>query len=239
MHVAELWRFPVKSMRGERLETARLTEDGVVGDRIVHIRGRRTVLTARTRPRLLGLTAATGPDGEPLVNNRPWDDPLIAAAIREAAGPDAEAVRYTGPERFDVLPLLVATDGAVSELGHDGRRLRPNVVIGGVPGLAERDWPGKALRIGRNGAVIIGVESLRGRCVMTTIDPDTGEQNLDVLRKINREFDGQVALNCWVVSGGELSVGDPVELIELELTPPRRGGWVTGVPYEPATRVIT
>jgi uncharacterized protein YcbX len=231
MHVAELWRFPVKSMRGERLDTARITEDGVVGDRIVHIRGRHNVLTARTRYRLLGLTATTGPDGEPLVDNRTWDHPLTLAAIKQAAGPDAEPVRYTGPERFDVLPLLVATDGAIAELGHDGRRLRPNVVIGGVPGLAERDWPGKALRIGE---VIIGVESLRGRCVMTTIDPDTGEQNLDVLRRINREFDGRVALNCWVVSGGQLTIGDPVEVVEMELTQPRRGGWVTGAPYEPA-----
>jgi uncharacterized protein YcbX len=232
MRVAELWRFPVKSMRGERLQTARLTENGVDGDRIVHVRGRHNVLTARTRYRLLGLSATTGPDGEPLVDNRPWDHPLTLAAIKRAAGPDAEPVRYTGPERFDVLPLLVATDGAIAELGHDGRRLRPNVVIGDVPGLTERDWPGKALRIGE---VIIGVESLRGRCVMTTIDPDTGEQNLDVLRRINREFDGRVALNCWVVSGGRLTVGDPVEVIEMELTQPRRGGWVTGVPYSPAT----
>src|SRR2546421_11215766 len=148
MHVAELWRFPVKSMRGERLPTARLTEDGVEGDRIVHVRGRHNVLTARTRYKLLGLSATTGPDGEPLVDGRPWDHPRTVAAIKEAAGPDAEPVRYTGPERFDVLPLLVATDGAVEALGHDGRRLRPNVVIAGVPGLAERDWPGKALRSG-------------------------------------------------------------------------------------------
>jgi uncharacterized protein YcbX len=229
MHVAELWRFPVKSMRGERLETARLTGDGVEGDRIVHVRGRHNVLTARTRYKLLSLAATTGPDGEPQVDGRPWNDPVTRQAIKDAAGPDAEPVRYTGPERFDVLPLLVATDGAIAELGHDGRRLRPNLVIGGVPGLAERDWPGKALRIGE---VLIGVESLRGRCVMTTIDPDTGEQDLDVLRRINREFDGRVALNCWVVNGGQLNVGDAVEVVDVELTLPRRGGWVTGVPYQ-------
>src|SRR5258705_330578 len=80
-------------------------------------------------------------------------NPMAAAAIRAAAGEEAEAVRYTGPERFDVLPLLVATDGAIEALGYDQRRLRPNILIGGVPGLAERDWPGFALR---SGEVVIG-----------------------------------------------------------------------------------
>jgi hypothetical protein len=228
MRVAELWRFPVKSMRGERLDTAELTGDGVVGDRVVHVRGDRGVLTARTRYGLLRLAATTGPDGEPLVDGRPWDHPQTLAAIRAAPGPDARPVRYTGPERFDVLPLLVATDGAIQELGHDGRRLRPNLVIGDVPGLTERTWPGKALRIGE---VTIGIASLRGRCIVTTINPDTGEQNLNVLRRIHRDFDGRVALNSWVVTGGHLHVGDPVELIDLDAVPPPATGWITGAAY--------
>ena len=68
--------------------------------------------------------------------------------MREAAGQDAELVAYDGLERFDVLPLLVATDGAVTAFGRDVRRLRPNIVIGGVEGLAERGWAGAGLRIG-------------------------------------------------------------------------------------------
>ena len=71
-----------------------------------------------------------------------------AAAVRGAAGDAAVLVRDDGIERFDVLPLLVATDGAILALGVDGRRLRPNIVIGGVDGLAERTWPGRRLRIG-------------------------------------------------------------------------------------------
>jgi uncharacterized protein YcbX len=46
MRVAELWRFPVKSMRGEQLVAAELTEDGIRGDRVVQIHGQRGLLTA-------------------------------------------------------------------------------------------------------------------------------------------------------------------------------------------------
>ena len=228
MHVEELWRFPVKSMGGERLDSARLTTDGVDGDRRVHVRNGHGVLTARTRHGLLGLCAATAPDGEVLIDGTPWDDPKAADAVHAVAGPDAELVAYGGRERFDVLPLLVATDGGVAALGYDGRRLRPNIVVGGVPGLEERSWPGKVLRIG---AVVIGVESLRARCVTTIIDPDTGDLNPGVLRRINRVFDGRVALNCWVARGGEIRVGDPVEVAEEDVPKPERGGWIVGAPY--------
>jgi uncharacterized protein YcbX len=228
MRVAELWRFPIKSMRGERLETAALTTNGVAGDRLIHLRNVHGVMTARTRRRLLGLAATTTPDGQVLVNAHPWDDPLAAKLIHEAAGPDVEAVRYAGRERFDVLPLLVATDGGIAALGYDGRRLRPNIVIAGVDGLAERTWPGRALRIGD---ALIGVLKLRARCVVTTIDPDSGALNPDVLRRINREFDGRCALDCWVAEEGEISVGAPVTVVDVDLPQPERGGWIVGAPY--------
>lgn len=228
MHVTQLWRFPVKSLRGELIDTARLTANGVEGDRLVHVRQRDNVLTGRTRHGLLGLSAATAPDGRALVEGYPWDGPQAAEAVRAVAGPGAELVRFEGRERFDVLPLLVATDGGIDALGYDGRRLRPNIVVGGVPGLAERSWAGRALRIGE---ALIGMESLRTRCIVTTIDPDTGGQDLDVLRRIHREFDGKVALNCWVARGAVIRVGDPVEVVDEPLAKPERGGWIVGAPY--------
>jgi uncharacterized protein YcbX len=228
MHVKELWRFPVKSMRGEQLPTAVLTSNGVAGDRHLHVRGQHGVLTARTRYQILSLAATTGPDGEVLVNGTPWHDPKVALEVQEVAGPGTELVRYDGPERFDVMNLLVATDGAIAALGRDHRRLRPNIVLGGVPGLAERSWPGQALRIGE---VVIGILKLRARCVMTTLDPDTVEQDLSVLREINREYDGRFALDCWVATPGTINVGDPVELLDLDLPVPPRGGWIVGAPY--------
>lgn len=212
MHVAELWRYPVKSMAGERLEQAELRDDGIAGDRVVYVRGSAgQVLTSRTRPRLLGHRAVLGPDGQPLVDGRPWYDEAVAADVVVAAGPGATLARYDGISRFDVLPLLVATDGAIAALGYDGRRLRPNLVVGGADGLAERSWEGRRLRVG---SALVGVRDLRARCIMTTFDPDTLAQDTGVLRRISSEFGGRLALNCFVVRGGSIAVGDPVELAE-------------------------
>ena len=211
MHVAELWRYPVKSLAGERLERVEMRADGLVGDRLVQVydaRGR--VVTARTRPALLGHRGTLGPDGEPRVDGWPWASPEAAALIARAAGPEARLDRFAGEERFDVLPLLVATDGAIAALAVDGRRLRPNVVVGGVPGLAEREWPGRRLRIGET---LVAVVQLRDRCVMTTYDPDTQVQDPSVLRRIVREFGGAMALDCALETGGVVCVGDPVLLL--------------------------
>jgi hypothetical protein len=197
-------------MAGERLTHVQLDELGLHGDRNVLVQGPNgRVLTSRTHYKLLGLRGTLGADGQPLVSGYPWDSPEALALVRNAAGPGATLARYECPERFDILPLLVATDGALTAFGHDSRRLRPNIVVGGVDGLAERNWPGKCLRIDD---VVIGIRDLRARCVMTTYDPDTLEQNPRVLKEIVQKFDGELALNCFVIRGAELKVGDPVML---------------------------
>jgi hypothetical protein len=209
MHLTEIWRYPVKTMGGERLSRLRLGPLGVDGDRVVHVedaRGR--VVTSRTHPRFLAHEGKLGPDGDPLVDGRPWRDPEVAADVVAIAGKGAHLVRFDGPERFDVLPLLVVTDGAIAAFGHDRRRLRPNLVIGGVEGLAEREWPGGTLRIG---TVRIGVAQLRQRCIMTSFDPDTQVQDRSITRGIFERFGGTLALDCFVVEGGEVAAGDGVE----------------------------
>jgi uncharacterized protein YcbX len=211
VRVAEIWRFPVKSMAGERLVRAELTGLGVSGDRLVVVRdGNGRIVTARTRPLLLGHRGTLGPSGEPLVDGRPWDSTEVARDVRVAAGPGAHLERAEPADRFDVLPLLVATDGALAAFGHDSRRLRPNLVIADVPGLAEREWPGRKLRVGD---AIVGVAKLRQRCVMTTYDPETLEQDVSVLRHIQREFGGLLALDCFVERSAPISEGDPVAVL--------------------------
>ena len=215
MHLQEIWRYPVKSMAGERLEAATLGDDGIAGDRTIVVLGKHgRILSARSRPKLLGHRATLAPDGRALVDGRPWDSPEVARDVEAAAGAGARLVSLEGDlDRFDVLPLLVATDGAVAAFGHDRRRLRPNLVIGGVEGLAEREWEGREIRVGD--AAIVRLVSLRERCIMTTYDPDTLAQDLAVFETIRREFGGTLALNADVVRGGALAVGMPVVLEPL------------------------
>lgn len=198
-------------MAGERLPAAEIRSDGVDGDRLLQVRdpaGR--IYTARTRPKLLRHQAVRTPEGEILVDGQPWRSQAIEKAVEAAAGPGARLVEAEPEARFDILPLLVATDGMLNATGNEWRRFRPNLVIGGVDGLAERGWEGLQLRIG---PVLIGLYDLRGRCIVTTYDPDTGAQDLNVLRRIQREFGGVLGLNSYVIEPGRVTAGDKVELI--------------------------
>jgi MOSC domain-containing protein len=212
LHVAALWRYPVKTLAGEELTTAEIGPEGIAGDRLVWVCGPEAVRTSRRHRRLLGLKGTLRSDNYPLINGHQWDSPEALALVQEAAGHDAWLEESDGLNRFDVLPLLVATDGAVAAFGRDVRRLRPNILIGGVQGLEEVEWPGAQLHIGQ---VIVRLDSLRSRCPMTTVDPDTLHRDPEVLRDIGRRFKGHLALDADVVRGGRISVGDPVTLVRV------------------------
>ena len=210
MFIKELWRYPVKSLAGEQVAEAYIDDLGIPGDRQILVRtGHGRTLTSRTHHLLLGLKGTLDSDAAARISDHAWDSPEALRLVQHAAGSDAELFKYEGFERFDVLPLLVATDGAIEHMGFDGRRLRPNIVVGGVGGLEERTWPGRRLRIGE---AVINVVQLRRRCVMTTYDPDTLEQDLTVLKGIVRELGGMMALDCSVQTPGLLRENDVVEL---------------------------
>ncbi len=213
MHVSEIWRYPVKSLKGEQLKETAITKLGIPGDRqiavIRTINGR--FLTSRSKPKLLGLQGSINANGVPTVNGHPWDSAQALQLVREAAGEPVTLEQVPAPQAFDVLPLLVATDGAARYLNIDHRRLRPNILLADVPELEERKWPGRTLAIGD---VRIHAEKLRDRCVMTTFDPDTQAQDPSVLLRIVRELDGSTALDSSVLVEGKIRVGDAVHIID-------------------------
>ncbi|HEX9255060.1 MAG TPA: MOSC N-terminal beta barrel domain-containing protein [Candidatus Angelobacter sp.] len=213
MHVSEIWRYPVKSLKGECLNETEISKFGIPGDRQIAVirtlNGR--FLTSRSRPRLLALQGSINPEGVPTINGHPWDSDEALRLVHDAAGEPVTLERIPAPQAFDVLPLLVATDGAARYLNIDHRRLRPNILLADVPELEERKWPGRVLAIGD---VRIHAEKLRDRCVMTTFDPDTQVQDPSVLQRIIRELDGSTALDSSVMAEGKIRVGDPVYIVE-------------------------
>ncbi len=213
MHVSEIWRYPIKSLKGERLQETEITNLGIPGDRQIAVI--RTVngrfLTSRSKPKLLGLQGSVNADGVPTINGHLWNTSEALQLVREAAGEPVTLAQIPAPQAFDVLPLLVATDGAARYLNIDHRRLRPNILLADVPELEERNWPGHIIAIGD---ARIHAEKLRGRCVMTTFDPDTQVQDPAVLLRIMRELDGSTALDGSVITSGRIRVGDQAQIIE-------------------------
>jgi MOSC domain-containing protein len=114
MHVSEIWRYPVKSLKGERLNEAEITKLGIPNDRqVAVIRGiNGRYLTSRTRPKLLGLQGSLGLDGSATINGHRWDTPEALRLVQEAAMEPVTLESIPAPQAFDILPLLVATDGA-------------------------------------------------------------------------------------------------------------------------------
>ena len=107
-HIAQLWRYPVKSLAGERLPTLRLVDDGIDGDRMWGIQDRRDgrILTARREPRLLFATSRlaanhlpviTLPDGQEIAGTGPVTDAALSAWLGKpvtlVAASESEAAR--------------------------------------------------------------------------------------------------------------------------------------------------
>jgi uncharacterized protein len=210
LQVAELWRYPVKGLRGERLERAQLMADGIPGDRCLRVLDDRGIVTGRRKQRMVGLPATLDDDGQPLVDGHPWRSPEAAAAVREVAGTGAALSAAPGGHEYDAAPILLLGDGSIAQLGYDRRRFRPNIYFKGSEGPVELGWIGGRVRIGE---AVLSVDKPDERCVITTIDPDTIEVDLDVLKRVRAELDGNMGAYCSVIEPGWVAVGDPVELV--------------------------
>ena len=234
MRVAELWRFPVKSLQGEQLERADLTEDGVDGDRRYAIFDLDTGLglTARREPELLFASARLREDGAPEITLPDGscaedDDALSRWLGRPVALRHADAVtdrRYENVVDFEHeetsawSPFQGAAgafhDSPRSRLSlvstatigdWDRRRFRSNVLLDGE---GEDELVGSRVELGR---ALIHVGHRMGRCVMTTrAQPGGIERDLNVLRTIARERDACLAVGALVARPGAVAVGDPL-----------------------------
>jgi uncharacterized protein YcbX len=188
MRLEQIWRYPVKSMAGEQLDSVELGPLGLTGDRrvaLVDPAGRRPrhPLTAREIPQLLSFAARwesgeaviSGP-GLAAVSHR---DPAAAAALSEHVGRRLDFLEVEEPAVDDspVHAVHLAWVGQLeAELGApvDCRRFRANLYLGGTSPAPEGSWPGRRLRAGSSSLEVVG---LCRRCALTTRDPAAPAQS--------------------------------------------------------------
>jgi len=232
--VVEIWRYPVKSMQGERLDFATVGDAGIVGDRSHALRDPATgvVLTARRDPNLLfgrgvlvdGVGQVEGPghglttDDEAISTWIGRQVELIGATGRSStyenqADPEddaSEAIPWEGPDwSFHDSRRTQVSLVATGDIGEwDVRRFRPNLVV---------DAPTADVLVGhrlRVGSLELDVVKQIDRCVMTTRPQPGGiERDLDVFRRIRDERNLFLAVGSMVHRPGEVRAGDPVEVI--------------------------
>ena len=236
MRVLELWRYPVKSLGGERLESADIGPEGITGDRQWALFDADTGfgLTARRVPGLLFASArlsADGgvemvlPDGSVTADDRTVSDWLGRRVSLRAAGGEPARPRYESPDD-DLAEGAVTTarwhdwEGAAGAF-HDNAAARVSLVTTGSLGEWDRrrfrsnlllDGPGDEVLHGarvRVGRAVLDVNDPIPRCVMVTRPQPGGiERDTSVLKRIHRERDGNLAVAAVVRSPGGVRVGD-------------------------------
>ncbi len=185
--VAAVWRYPVKSLRGEALDdSVPIGARGFSGDRRFALRDRHGQLgsgkTTRRFRRIDGLLGfAARYDGERVLLRFPdgreiaGDDPGLDAALAAALGVEVTLVEAGRVWHMDAAPVHLVTtaslrwlQAALPESAVDPRRFRPNLILDVAgTGLVEREWIGRVLQIGRELRLKIGWET--ERCVMITL----------------------------------------------------------------------
>ena len=226
-----MWRYPVKSLQGERLDTADVTTEGLAGDRAFGIVDCATglVLTGRREPRLLfasahfdnGAVTIALDDGTVLADDAALSEWLGRPVELRSADPQqggkyeiqldfeneetAEWFSWTGPTGpfHDSTKTRVSIVSTASIGAWATRRFRANVV---VEGAGEDELVGTTIRLG--GSVLDVVKKI-DRCQMVTRPQPGGiTRDIEVLRTITREREGNLGVGALVVAPGPIAVGD-------------------------------
>ncbi len=235
--VAGLWRWPVKSMAGERVNALRLDGRGAGGDRTHAVtyehKGERKPLTAREAPRLLAWRAAypfnlgagldparppfaivTAPDG----HSYRWGDPRLRTKLEGDLGRPVQLRRDVDGIQDLERTLLVTTQATLDALGEeldgpiDLRRFRPNVHLEmDAAAWEELGWEGADLEF--SGGVRLRLLHPCIRCAIPTRHPDTQVKWPGLLRHLAASHDQCFGINARVLTGGRLGAGEEARLI--------------------------
>ena len=234
-HVEAIYRYPVKSMGGERLEVANLGWHGLDGDRRLAFRriddrSGMPWLTASKLPDLLLFgphrredgaqgdlpTHVRTPDGEEL----PVFGEDLAAEVGRRHGAPVQMMQLRHGI-FDEASISVIASDTMREIGRlagqnlDVRRFRPNVVVRllrSVP-FQEDEWLGGVLSFGEgDDAPAITVTTRDVRCSMVNLDPDSARPAPEVMKAVVRANQNNAGIYGTVTRIGRLAVGQPILL---------------------------
>jgi uncharacterized protein YcbX len=241
-HVEAIFRYPVKSMRGERLEVANLGWHGLDGDRRLAFRRMDDHsgfpwLTASKLPELLllapqrgeGDASEDGGQGELPTHIRTPDGeemPVFGEDLATEVGR-----RYGAPVQmmqmrhgiFDDASISVIASDTVREIGRlagrtlDVRRFRPNVVVRLLRSgpFLEDEWLGGVLSFGKkddDDAPAITVTMRDVRCSMVNFDPDSASPAPEVLKAVVGANQNNAGVYGTVTRTGRLAVGQTIFL---------------------------
>jgi len=232
VRVLELWRYPVKSMQGESVARVDVTPEGFEGDRAYALFDCATGygLTARRRPELLYASARWRGDGSVAITLPDGRETTDDAELSDWLGTQVElrSSTFDGTRTYEI-PLDIETEAPDSWVGwngprgafHDSTRTRVSIVSRGTLGAwdARRfranivvDGSGEAELVGgtaKAGSAVLDVGKHIERCVIVTRPQPGGiDRDVGVLRTINREREGRLAVGALVATPGTIAVGD-------------------------------
>ncbi len=226
--ISAIFRYPVKSMAAEQMDSIDVGWNGLAGDRrwafvreglersgFPWLTIRESPAMWRYEPRFVeadrpevSATMVRTPDGEEL--------DVVDSELAARLGYGARVIKQ-GRGVFDTLPLSLISTQTIAELGSmvgselEVLRFRPNLVVEASEGgsFPEDQWVGTVLKIG---GMQMRVDKRDQRCVMINVDPVTTERDPEILKAVARERQSCLGVYGTTVEPGRVSIGDRVSI---------------------------
>lgn len=237
--VAGLWRYPVRSLQGEKLDVLNIGLGGVIGDRRYAVADpeiEEIVSSAQGKRRWRGLvTMRARYDGAPGEETTPpavieteegatlrSDAPDVDRRLSDLVGRPARLVREGSMKApYSYAPLHLLTTASLNAFTAHyptsrfaPKRFRPNILLdtGEQQGFIENGWIGRVLAIGESLRLVIKEHCKR--CVMTTLAQGDLPQDPAVLQVVNETNNAHAGVYAEVTKPGVVKQGDAIVLVD-------------------------